>query len=89
MRCPICGAKLKDENNLRETTLLSYQAMFNEDAELPDINSSQLKEYMRIADSAYCEFASPKLKEIFKEQGLIYHPELIKMFYKFKFLFIL
>ena len=37
---------------------------------------------MKIADCAYNEFASPQLKEIFKEKGLIYHPELIKMFYK-------
>ena len=72
----------KDEKNTQEETLLAYQKMFKEDSELPDQNSSQIKEYMRIADSAYNEFASPTLKEIFKEKGLIYHPELIKMFYK-------
>ena len=37
---------------------------------------------MSIASSAFSEFCSEKLKELFKEKGLIYHPELIKMFYK-------
>lgn len=76
------SARKNDETSKKEATLMNYQKMFEEDMELPNSNSSQIKEYMRIADSAYNEFASPKLKEIFKEEGLIYHPELIKMFYK-------
>ena len=56
--------------------------MFKEDSELPNQNSIQIQEYMKVADYAYNKFASPALKEILKENGLIYHPEVIKMFYK-------
>ena len=76
------NARKNDENNKYEATLLEYQKTFEEDAELPDINSNQMKEYMAIADSAYNELVSPKLKEIFQDKGLVYNPELIKMFYK-------
>jgi len=60
----------------------NYSKMFSEDAELPNQNSIQLQEYMKIADYAYNRFASSSLKELLKEKGLIYHPEVIKMFYK-------
>ena len=35
-----------------------------------------------MANFAYSDFVSPKLKEIFEKTGLVYHPELIKMFHK-------
>jgi len=71
-----------EENQKQEKTLMDYQKRFSEDENLPSLNSLQIKEYMRIADSAYNEFVTPELKEIFKNTGLIYHPELIKMFHK-------
>ena len=37
---------------------------------------------MQTANNAYSEFASPNLKELLKSTGLIYHPEMIKMFFK-------
>ena len=37
---------------------------------------------MSTADDAYNEFASPKLKELMVSTGLVYHPEMIKMFHK-------
>ena len=37
---------------------------------------------MQTANNAYSQFASPKLKELLNSTGLIYHPEMIKMFYK-------
>ena len=72
----------KEENQKQEKTLMDYQKRFSEDDSLPSSNSLQIREYMRIADCAYSEFVSSDLKEIFKETGLIYHPELIKMFHK-------
>jgi len=62
--------------------VLLYNKMFSEDNELPDVNSIQMKEFMDIANGAYSEFTSPKLKEMFEKSGLVYHPELIKMFHK-------
>lgn len=59
-----------------------YNLMSKEDSEIPNFNSGNINEYMRIADIAYKEFATDKLKEIFNSTGLNYHPELIKMFHK-------
>ena len=70
-------AKVKLDNDI-----LNYTKLFNEDNELPSLNSVQVREYMEIANSAYSDFASPKLKEILEKTGLVYHPELIKMFHK-------
>lgn len=72
----------KDEQDKQSECIKNYSKMFEEDSELPDQNSSGLQEYMKIADYAYNRFASPSLKETLKETGLIYHPEMIKMFYK-------
>ena len=56
--------------------------LFNQDMEVPKVNTSQIKTYMTIANGAYSDFASPKLKEILTQTGLVYHPEVIKLFYK-------
>ena len=69
------------ELNLKNK-LNDYYKKFCADSELPDPNGSDVQEYMRIADGAYNEFASAELKEAFKQTGLNYNPELIKMFYK-------
>ncbi len=68
--------------NKTDNDILAWSAAFDEDAELPDKNSLKLKEYMSVADDAYNEFASPKLKELMVSTGLVYHPEMIKMFHK-------
>lgn len=72
----------KNAEDKKTESLREYNKMFTEDDELPDPNSTMIKEYMRVADFGYNKFASPKLKEALKETGLIYHPEMIKMFYK-------
>ena len=72
----------KDEEEKYKDNVLNYHQMFDEDCELPKVNSIQLKQYMSLANSAYSEFSSPKLKEILERTGLVYHPELIKMFHK-------
>jgi len=59
-----------------------YRLMTKEDSEIPDMNSAKMKEYLLVADNAYDALVSDSLKEIFVSTGLIYHPELIKMFYK-------
>ncbi len=68
---------IKEQNKLE-----GYYKKFCEDCELPNPNSPRISEFMRVADGAYNEFASAELKEAFRETGLNYHPELIKMFYK-------
>ena len=71
------------ENNAsQKENIISYNKLLNEDSDLPRVNSLQMKEYMDIANGAYSDFASPKLKEILASTGLIYHPEVIKLFYK-------
>ncbi|MBQ7287564.1 MAG: hypothetical protein IJW73_07380 [Candidatus Gastranaerophilales bacterium] len=70
-----------DETRLNED-VLKYSKLLSEDNELPNINSLQMKQYMDIANGAYSDFASPKLKEILASTGLVYHPEVIKLFYK-------
>ena len=60
----------------------SYSDLLLQDSDLPSVNSLKMKEFMKIANGAYSDFTSPKLKEIFEKTGLVYHPELIKMFHK-------
>ena len=71
-----------DKESEQLSRIENYSKMFDEDSELPNQNSSQIQEYMKIADYAYNRFASIKLKEIFKENGLIYHPELITFLFQ-------
>lgn len=72
----------KDAETKYYDDVTEYNRLFNEDKELPGINSIQMRGYMDLANGAYSEFASPKLKEILEKTGLVYHPELIKMFHK-------
>ena len=72
----------KDDNAKLQDNISNYGRLLNEDNELPTVNSLQMKQYMDIANGAYSDFASPKLKEILASTGLIYHPEVIKLFYK-------
>ena len=75
--------KLEKDKETKQLNLMqSYSKMFDEDCELPKQNSAQIQDYMKVADYAYNKFASPVLKSVLKENGLIYHPEMIKMFYK-------
>ncbi len=72
----------KDSELKMQDKMTNYYKKFCQDSELPDPNTPAVKEFMRIADGAYNEFASAELKQTFKETGLNYDPELIKMFYK-------
>ena len=72
----------KDEETRLKDDIAKYDKMFNEDNELPKSNSTGVREYMNLANSAYKQFCSPKLKELLEKTGLNYHPELIKMFHK-------
>ena len=67
----------KDENQKYLDSVSNYNKLFLQDCELPKANSSEMKKYC-----AYSDFVSPQLKETFEKTGLVYHPELIKMFYK-------
>ncbi len=72
----------KDEEGKYCENVINYNKLFCEDSELPKVNSSEMKKYFQIANSAYSDFTSPKLKETLEKTGLVYHPEMIKMFYK-------
>ena len=72
----------KDENERYYDNVMSYNKLFCEDNELPRVNSLDMKKFIDIANCAYSDFTTPKLKEIFEKTGLVYHPELIKMFHK-------
>ena len=72
----------KDEQQKYYDDVINYNKLFNEDNELPKVNSLEIKKYLNVANFAYSDFVSPKLKEIFEKTGLVYHPELIKMFHK-------
>ena len=54
----------KDEKTKYLNNVEIYNKQLNEDSELPSVNSAQMKEYMRIANGAYSDFTTPKLKEI-------------------------
>ncbi len=71
-----------DEKTNQEKNTAKYTELFKNDRNIPNNNSQELKEYMQTANNAYSEFASPQLKELLKSTGLIYHPEMIKMFFK-------
>lgn len=72
----------KDEFDKYNDNILNYNKLFDDDIELPKVNSLQMRKFMDLANGAYSEFTSPKLKEILEKTGLVYHPELIKMFHK-------
>ncbi len=72
----------KEENMRYIDNIEKYNKLFYQDKELPNVNSIRIREYMEVANEAYSEFTSPKLKEILEKTGLNYHPELIKMFHK-------
>ncbi|MBR1617479.1 hypothetical protein IJ670_04940 [bacterium] len=73
---------LKDKENEQIKKVAQYDKMFRDDVELPDLNGLEIVKYMKVANKAYMEFCSPKLKELFEETGLNFHPEFIKMFHK-------
>lgn len=72
----------KDEQTRYFDDVARFNNLLNQDNELPKVNSLEMKSYLNIANGAYSDFTSPKLKEIFEKTGLVYHPELIKMFHK-------
>ena len=72
----------KDAKEKLKDDISKYDSMFRQDSELPDLNSSDAKTYMKYANEAYSEFCTPKLKEFFESTGLNYHPEIIKLFHK-------
>ena len=72
----------KDEQTRQNEDIKKYNDLFNSDNELPRVNSSEMKKYLDVANGAYSDFTSPKLKETLEKTGLVYHPELIKMFHK-------
>lgn len=59
-----------------------YSRLLKEDKEFSNQNSSGFVEYMRIANLGYTDFISQELRDILKEAGLNFHPEVIKMFHK-------
>lgn len=72
----------KDEETKKYENIKNYNDLFVQDNELPRVNSLEMKKFIEVANGAYSDFASPKLKEMFEKTGLVYHPELIKMFHK-------
>ena len=72
----------KDEETKYYDSVMEFNKLFDEDNELPRVNSLDMKKYLDIANCAYSDFTTPQLKEIFEKTGLVYHPELIKMFHK-------
>jgi len=72
----------KDEEAKYLDNISNYNKLFEQDMDLPKVNSIQMRKYMELANAGYSEFTSPKLKEILEKTGLVYHPELIKMFHK-------
>ena len=72
----------KDEVEKQKENVAKYSKMFEDDSTLPDLDSTDVKKYMGLANQAYNQFVNPNLMQIFEAAGLNYHPELIKMFYK-------
>ena len=65
-----------------EDKIKTYDEMFKKDSQIPNSNPGSVREYMEIANDAYTKITTPKLRELFKETGLNFHPEIIKMFHK-------
>ena len=76
------GAYEQDDVLRHQNLISQYNQLFSEDSEIPNKNSSKLREYMSLANSVFSDFCSPKLKEVLTQTGLVYHPELIKLFHK-------
>jgi len=70
------------KDQMRNENITKYGSLFEKDSDIPSKNSIRINEYMKIANTAFREFASVELQEILAQEGLVYHPELIKMFFK-------
>ena len=76
------SAAKKDKKTRLDEDIVKYDDMFKADPELPKVNSGKIQQYMKLANEAYMNFATDKLKELLESTGLNFHPEVIKLFHK-------
>lgn len=85
------GIKLAQKNvdnlpailqQVTQARITSYQQALNTDKEICDGDKNKLNAYLDIADKGYNALATEGLKNVLSEFGLIYHPEVIKLFHK-------
>ena len=72
----------KDKETIFGETIQGYNDLFNKDNDIPSKNPSEIRKYMQIANNAYENLCSENLKELLNSTGLVFHPEMIKLFYK-------
>lgn len=66
----------------QQAKIASYQQALNTDEEIGGGDKSKMDAYLNVADFGYSKFASDELKQVLANDGLNYHPEVIKLFHK-------
>lgn len=66
----------------QQAKIASYQQALNTDEEIGGGDKSKMDAYLNVADFGYNKFATDGLKQAFANEGLNYHPEVIKLFHK-------
>lgn len=72
----------KFQAELQSAKQAEYEKLLNQDEEIGGGDEDKMNKYIDIANVGYKKFASKELQGLFKETGLIYHPEVVKMFHK-------
>lgn len=85
------GIKLAQKNagnlpdilqQVTQAKITQYQQALNTDKEICGGDKNKLNAYLDVADRGYTALASDGLKKVLAENGLNYHPEVIKLFHK-------
>lgn len=84
------GIKLAQKNadnlpaimqQVTQAKITQYQQALNTDKEICGGDRNKLNAYLDVADKGYTALASDGLKKVLAENGLNYHPEVIKLFH--------
>lgn len=72
----------KYQADLQNAKTAQYEKMLNQDEEIGGGDEDKMNKYIDVANVGYKKFANESLQNLFKETGLRYHPEVVKLFHK-------
>lgn len=67
---------------IQQAKIASYQQALNTDKEIAGAGKANMDEYIDTAQVGYEKFVNQDLQNVFRETGLNYHPEVVKLFHK-------
>ena len=66
---------------IQQAKIASYQQALNTDKEIAGAGKANMDAYIDTAQVGYQKFVNENLQNVFRENGLNYHPEVIKLFH--------